>query len=97
VANSFQTPKQIGTTTLPSLGARNSLFALASGPKPAKPPKVTDRYNTEVGQEELRTTGVSKRLVRGYATTSPARYLPRNRSLSLRRLMGGKKTPTGIA
>jgi hypothetical protein len=63
-------------------------------PKPPKLtiPKVRDRFGTEVKQESARLTGVSRKLLGGYQE-SPARFLPKSRSLSLKKMMGGPKKP----
>lgn len=52
--------------------------------------RVKDRFGTEIAQQSSRLTGVNRRLLRGYQE-SPARFLPKSKSLSLKKLMGGKK------
>lgn len=65
--------------------------------KPAKvpkqpAPKVPDRFSAQVKQQTARLTGVSRKLIGGYQE-SPARFLPKSKSLSVRKMMGGRKQP----
>jgi hypothetical protein len=69
-------------------------------PAPTKPPRIAapskvakqrlvDRFPTEVGLENRRLTGVTRKLTGGFQQ-SPARFLPKTRSLQV---LAGRRIP----
>jgi len=61
-----------------------------------KTPKISGRFRTEVSQENRRLTGVTPRLIKAYQE-SPARFLPRSKSLGLRGIASRGRKQGGIA